>query len=332
MVRHPTLAVRESDEGSPAIRLPDFIIGGAMKSGTTSLHHILNRHERVFIPDPEIGFYDIDDIEQHPDYFVKTRQGWSCFDYDAHWDEYLAWYASFFRDARKGQSIGEDSTSYLASEKAPGRIADLVPDVKLIFMLRDPVARTYSHYWHMVRSRRAIFDFDSALQYTPGNLIRRSMYRIQIERYKAHFDPRQMKLVLFEAFLEDRQSIVDDVCRFLDLGGGIDIAAAPGHRNPALVPASVRLQLIQNRLFRRLAARRYVDSHLPGAPPRPANRILSVLEWAFRRMNPVREGRYPPMSPDTKAFLQELFARENAGISELIGTDVRRYWPYMREG
>lgn len=63
----------------PGMTLPDFIICGAMKSGTTTVHGILNRHPQIFIPDPEIHFFDIDDVLQHPDYF--------CFQGEWYWPD-----------------------------------------------------------------------------------------------------------------------------------------------------------------------------------------------------------------------------------------------------
>jgi hypothetical protein len=65
------------------VRLPDFIIGGAMKSGTTTLHYALAQHRSIFIPRQEIFFFSIDDIEQHPNFFIPSKDGWTFFDYDA---------------------------------------------------------------------------------------------------------------------------------------------------------------------------------------------------------------------------------------------------------
>ena len=107
------------------------------------MHHILNHHDNVFIPGREIYFFDIDDVQQHPDFFMDDRGKWIFHDYEHHCKDYLEWYSSFFQNAADGQVIGEDSTTYMASSKAPPRIARLLPNVKLIFMLRDPVSRAY---------------------------------------------------------------------------------------------------------------------------------------------------------------------------------------------
>jgi hypothetical protein len=70
-------------------RLPNFIIVGAQKAGTTSMHHILNHHDDVFIPGREIYFFDIDDVQQHPDFSRDDSGKWTFHDYEYYWDDYL---------------------------------------------------------------------------------------------------------------------------------------------------------------------------------------------------------------------------------------------------
>jgi hypothetical protein len=117
-------------------KVPNFIIIGAMKSGTTSIHHILASRDDVFLPEKEVYFFDVDDIEQHGDFFIKTKNGWTFHDFEADFDTYFEWYQKYFARAEPGQMIGEDTTTYLASKKAPVRIAKLLPNVKLIAVLR----------------------------------------------------------------------------------------------------------------------------------------------------------------------------------------------------
>src|SRR5262245_3229839 len=98
-------------------RFPDFIIAGAMKSGTTSLHQILASDPRIYIPDEEIFFFDMDDLVQHPAFFYPTPDRWLTQSYQPDNPRTRAWYSGFFAPAREDQLIGEDSTTYLASEK-----------------------------------------------------------------------------------------------------------------------------------------------------------------------------------------------------------------------
>ena len=123
-------------------RLPDFIIAGAMKSGTTSLHQVLASDKRIFIPSREIFFFDMDDLSLHPDFWFREGNGWLTQTYSPRDPRTLAWYSAFFAAAGDSRWIGEDSTSYLASARAPERIASLLPKANiLLLLLRDPAAR-----------------------------------------------------------------------------------------------------------------------------------------------------------------------------------------------
>lgn len=312
------------------MRFPDFIIGGAMKCATTSLHYILSGHPNVFIPDREIGGLDMDDPEQHPDFFIYNRRQWVYLDWQKEREKCLEWYASFFAGAKPGQLIGEDSTTYIASEKTAERMAQLLPDVKLIFMLRDPAARTYSHYWHLVRTGRATHNFEDTLQYFPSTLLQRSFYKKQLERYFQFFPRERIKIILFEDFTKNLAGAVDEVLDFLALPRTLDMERLRTHWNQAQVPLSLRVQLFRNRLIRARAGRMY-GHHLPINFVRPwhaaiGDRAQDAVHLAFRVANPLRAGSPPPMRPETQAFLNDLLRKENAGLSELIGVDIDKKW------
>jgi hypothetical protein len=308
--------------------LPAFIIGGAAKSGTSTLHDMLGRRPDVFIPDRELYLFSIDDYQQHPEFFVAAGGGWAVRDYDARLDEYLAWYRAFFRDAPTDAMLGEDSTSYLPSARAAARIRELLPDVKLIFLLRDPAARTYSQYWHDLRVGRVVDDFERTLRFAPGTLIQRSLYREQVARYLDLFPAAQLSFLLFEDLVREPDVTLERVIDFLGLkplprAGDSDI-----HRNPARVPRSIRLQLLRNRLFRDRAAARF-QGFLPGTAARSTVKERAIRgRWARFALR--QDRRPPPMRPDIHRFLDELFVHENAGLHELTGLDLTPWYRSAR--
>ncbi len=312
--------------------LPAFIIVGAMKAGTTSLHYILSQHKDIFIPNREIMFFDIDDIEQNFDFFVQTSKEWQFFDYKTNFEEYLKWYKSFFREAKKGQLIGEDSTTYMASSKAPSRIANLIPNVKLIFMLRNPVSRTYSNYWHLVRGGHAIYDFENTLRYMPGTLLKRSLYKQQIERYKNYFPDSQMKFIIFEDFIKNTQQNIDEICKFLGLRTSIDISKIDTHKNATMIPRYIKLQIFYNYISRtqRLVTQQF-GSHLPNLSKTKPNRFWRRMDKLDCKFNFTSNKSYPKMKIETRRFLERLFFKENRGLSELIGRDIKEYWNYTKD-
>jgi hypothetical protein len=106
-------------------RLPNFLIVGAMKSGTTSLARYLGAHPQAYVaPEKEINFFE---------------RGYV-------WNRGVDWYASRFEGAGDALAVGEASPSYMYWPTAIERMASVVPDARLIALLRDPVERAYSHY------------------------------------------------------------------------------------------------------------------------------------------------------------------------------------------
>jgi hypothetical protein len=329
-------------EGIDPQGLPDFILIGAQKSGTSSVHHVLAQHPRVYLPPGEIHFFDVDDVEQHPDFFVdrgrRGRRRWVLHDLEGDPQTYATWYRSWFREAAPGQLVGEDSTTYLASRLAPRRIAALLPRVKLVALLRDPVQRCYSHYWHTVSTGRATRSFEGTLRRRPGNLLRRGFYRDQLARYHRHFPAEQIKVVLFEDFVAEPQAGIDEVAAFLGLDEGVDLSRVSPHRNAANAPLWLGGRLAANRLLRPLLKKSYrrripnMSGYRPDRPwhERTAEPRVQRAVDLWETLRPKR--RYPPMRPETRAFLEGVFRRANEGLSELIGVDVSRRWPWMEPG
>lgn len=181
--------------------LPNFLIIGAMKGGTTSLYHYLKAHPQVFMPQTK---------ELH--YFVaekNLRRG-------------IGWYQRQFRNADRALAVGEaspDYTKYPLHQGVPERISALIPEARLIYVIRNPLERIRSHYRHDLacgRERRPIG------QAVPGNqhYLAPSRYALQIEQYLKHFPPEQLLLVTSESLRNDRSAVLRRVHRFIGVGSG----------------------------------------------------------------------------------------------------------------
>lgn len=307
-------------------RVPEFIIGGAMKSGTTSLHTLLAAHPDVYMPETEIPFFDVDDFCNHPNLHAAGPTAWVDQDFEDHFEDHLAWYTSFFEEASAGARVGKTATSYLPSRLAPERLAAFLPDVKLIFLLRDPVDRTYSHYWHAMRAGTATESFEAALRSGSNNLLRRSLYRPQLERYLDRFPRSSVRVLLFEEFVEDPQAGLNEVLEFLELDRTVDVDEHETHRHAARVPRSVALQLWLNRLFRHDTLRRQHGS-LPRLPERKKG-IDRLFKRPLFSLNLSRSRDYPPMNPETRDLLRRVLNRENRELDAMLGRDLSAWWPW----
>jgi len=311
------------------VRWPDFILIGAQKSGTSSLHYILAQHPRVFMPDGEVFFFDVDDREQHPDFF-PARLGVEH-DLDRDFARYAAWYDAMLRPAGD-RLAGEDSTTYLASKRAPERVERWAPEARLIAMLRDPVQRAWSHYWHLVRSGRATLPFERLVEERPGNLLRRGFYREQLERWRPALDAGRLRVFLFEDFVRDPQRVVDAACAHIGLADTVDVSTVETHRNKATPPISLPLRLALNRIRAPFEPYRY-NRRVPGMPgyrpgrgrPDASHPVTRAWEWLQEATSPKR---YPPMTLDARARLETLYRRENDGLDALLGVDLAAVWPW----
>ncbi|MEM9905384.1 MAG: sulfotransferase [Cyanobacteria bacterium P01_D01_bin.44] len=313
----------------PQITLPDFMIVGAMKAGTSTIHQMLTQHPEVFIPDPEIHFFDIDDIFEHPDFFAFTEGEWITPDIDRDPERFWHWYASFFDKAQAGQLIGEDSTVYLASEKAIKRIALQKKEIKLIVLLRHPTARTYSQYLHLLRTGRATCTFEAMLQTQPHALLKRSLYSEQIKMLFRHLPADTVKIVIFEEFLNDKDKTLARICNFL----GLDYQRLPAgttaiHANKTSTPKHFELHLLRNRILGGEMRAMY-DQHLPmSASDRGQGQewVMRAVNKIYRWVNPSTEQKPAPMNSKTKQFLDTFFQKELSELDALLHKDVTSLW------
>ena len=311
--------------------LPDFIIGGAMKSGTTSLHAILNAHPDVAMVPDELGFFDMDDLLQHPDFnFYQAEQDvWTRQSMVSHPDLLWEWYHSQFKALGKSTKLrGEDSTSYLASRHAAERIAIQNKPIKLIFILRHPTKRTISNYLHKLKSGRAIYSLEDTLRNDPFSIVDRSLYPEQLKRFYAHIPLDRIKVVLFEDFIEDKAQCIQEVCKFLAIDfQKLDTSIFNTHSNKTKIPKHIGLQLFRNRLLQNRRHYRY-SKFLPIQPV-----FQKRLPWHFRlidgmhkRINPHKSTFKFQISSETIRFLDDYFKSEFDGIDSIIGTEVYSKW------
>ena len=326
----PATARSESHVGRSRMRWPDFYIAGAMKCGTTSLHHILAAHPRVFMLAGEPRYFAIDDLQQLPEHIVAGSKQWFWPGAPSAEGSYAHWYQNLFADAPEGSLVGEDSPVYLASAKAPARIASRTPQARLIFLLRDPVARAWSHYLHWVKSGRATYAFGDQIRYSPDSLLQRGLYREQLERYYGLFPRSQIKVVISEEFFAEPLSVIRDTLLFLGLSEEWDPSSSDFQFNIGLQRARPSLLLLRNRIYRnrinesrwrQLCAIPEIAEH--GWVREPVWRALTKLSHRFGT-------KIEPMDPKIRRFLTEFYNAENQGLSDLIQLPLDRWWPSVR--
>ena len=213
--------------------LPNFLIAGAAKSGTTALYHYLKQHPDVYMsPQKETNFFAFEGQE------VSFR---------GPGDEGTSGSAITSRDAYERQfdavaaesAIGEASPWYLYSPRAAANIRRHLPSAKLIVVLRNPVDRAFSSYLHVVRDGREDLGFEQGLLAEEDRISsgweyiwhyrRAGFYAEQVERLLDLFDREQVRLYLYDDLERDLGSVLKDACSFLrvDPGFSFDTSLKP---------------------------------------------------------------------------------------------------------
>jgi len=202
-------------------RLPDFLIIGAQKCGTSTLYRLL---------------------AQHP--YVKPSAKKEVHYFDLNFEAGLDWYLSHFPSSRSKDGrrvvVGESSPYYMAHSLAPERAARIVPQAKLIALLRNPVDRAYSHYQAAVRQGREPLEFEEAVEaeknrlrderaralaeegYDPAitqhySYLARGIYVNQLREWHKFFDREQLLVLKSEDFFSNQSDTFERVLNFLGL-------------------------------------------------------------------------------------------------------------------
>ena len=169
----------------PHAAMPNLIIIGGLKCGTTSIHHYLGLHPEIQMSKPkELNF------------FVA----------ELNWDLGLDWYASRFDDRFKVR--GESSPHYTnlpRYEGVPERIKAHCPDAKLLYMVRDPIKRILSHWMHATGAGYETRDIATVLSDPNTQYVNRSRYWMQLQPYLEHFDRDRIELIAQEELQADRE-------------------------------------------------------------------------------------------------------------------------------
>jgi Sulfotransferase domain len=262
--------------------LPNFVIIGATKSGTSSLAHHVGRHPDSFIaPQKEVHFFD------------------------RNFDRGVGWYRGHFEGSSGYRARGEATPTYMYDSNALPRMAKVVPEARLVAALRDPVTRAYSQYWQRVARNGEHASFADAVAAEPETItaedphagyLARGRYLEQLQRACAFYPRESLYVVLFEDLATRPVEVLEGLCGFLDL----DPEKLPGHLERVVNPY-VR--------FRSLSLRER------------SKRWPKRLRDLVGRLNTVRES-YPPMDPDVEGELRRRFKPHNDALAEWLGRDL----------
>lgn len=264
--------------------LPSFIVIGAIKAATTWIHNQLQENPAIYLPDPEPHFFSTE------------------------FDRGLDFYRTYFAEAQPGQLVGEKSADYLGHPDAARRIAEILPEAALVVQLRNPVERAYSDYCMLyrrgtVRGRPEEY-FDRATTSQP-RFLDDGLYARHLSRWLDLFDRSRIHVLLFEDVKQRPRETVEAVC---------DHIGAPRH-----FATSIERQRINDgsAKFLPLPIRTALAPLKGTVAPLRQNSVFRGVRSLF-----AREVRYPPLSPDARARLQDFYADDVQQLSAMLGRDL----------
>jgi hypothetical protein len=296
--------------------MPDFLIIGAPKAGTTALHAALAQHPEVFVSNPKEPKYWLCDDAPPP---AWNGPG------DKHSQQEWVWrraeYTSLYAPAEAGQVRGESTPFYLWSRGAHRRIAEGIPDVKLIAVVRDPVDRAYSNWMHLWSDGlEPVADFEHALTLQQQRIdagwapfwryVELGRYGEQLEHLYRYVDPDRVLVLRYRTVVDDPQHAVDEACRFLGITPGL-IASIPRDNHREFVQPGWRPRVLGPvvRTGARLGQ---------FAPPKVWRRASSPL--VAQLAGPGGSHR-PRLTPEARLRLLPHFADDIERLAALTGED-----------
>lgn len=174
--------------------LPDFIVIGTMKGGTTSLHKYLGTHPQVGVSKPK-----------ETNFFLDRNK------------KDLSWYRRCFEgDFRICGEVSPNYTKYPGFSGVPKRMHETLPNAKLIYLVRDPIERAISHYLHNWVKKRTSEPIEKAfLPVEESGYLNTSRYYYQITQYLKYYAQNNILLIQSERLRADRESIMAEIFQFI---------------------------------------------------------------------------------------------------------------------
>lgn len=270
---------------------------GAARSGTTSLYHHLSEHCDVFMP-----------VKKEPQFFTSN------------FGKGVRWYEDLFSDYRGQAAVGEGSVSYTYptfADQVVDRIAStLGNEVRLVYVLRNPVERAFSHYlyYRHYTAMEGSQTFEEAINKNPLYL-GASRYQFWIEKYAAMFTRERLHIVLFEEYVNSPKKSLERIFAFLNVEAGFMPRNLHLKTNMAFRPRSVQAQRAYGYLSRS-RLRMFVERYLPETS-RP------ILRNGIRKI--MGDRNLPLLAANTRQRLEALFESEVIWLENYLRLDLSQW-------
>lgn len=291
------------------MRLPDFLIIGGAKSGTTTLYQYLCRHPQVYMSTPK-----------EPDFFSVDTQ----------YAQGINWYSSLFNEAKPEQVCGEASTTYSRWQQHPQaaeRIAEALPKVKLIYIMRHPVDRAYSFYVHKQKEGRrhqqkSFATFEQTIEHQ-NEFLDSSYYFKQITKFLQFFPQESFLFLLMEDLVQQPVNTVKTTLDFINVDSKIDLT------QKGLIIANQAKDNSEWFIRQQLMS---PWKKIPGVIQAKAllsqtarDRCYLILKRLQYRQWQKKQDLPPLMLPETRQILLEKYRQPNQQLADFLQRDLSHW-------
>lgn len=293
--------------------LPNFVIFGAQKAGTTSIYNYLKQHPQIYMsPVKETNFFLMNwEEEQFRETFEDNRRKKI---------RTLDDYTQLFADVSNEVAIGEVSPNYLLSHETSAlQILKYIPKAKLIAVLRNPVDRAYSDYLMNVREGRAKRSLSEQIKNASqkSHVILKGFYYKGLRTFYDHFDSRQIKIFLYDDLRENPINFMQKMYQFLE----VDSSFVPDINKifqKAQVPKS---EAVNKLLYRPNLLRSSIATILRLMLPLETRQKLRKRLIDLNMSNKAPQ----PLSPEDRQQLLNLYQSDILKLQDLIQRDLSKW-------
>ncbi len=272
---------------------PNFFIVGASKSGTTSLYSYLNKVDGIFMSKMK-----------EPHYFHK-----SSFRMIARSIVDKSEYLKLFNRVTNEKAVGEASTSYLQDPESAKLIHDEIPYAKIIIILRDPCQRAFSGYLMLKSEGIVENDFHQLLKTKPS-FLESGLYHLQVKRYLDLFGPNQVKILIFEEFINNPKAAMEEILKFLQVNSDLPEIIKKVH-NPYSVPRTgASKKLLSSKALSKIS-----DQIMPKS-----------LKSKLREKVLMKNKKKPEISEDEKLILENFYREDLLSLENILKRKLPWTW------
>jgi hypothetical protein len=298
-------------------KLPDFLIIGGEKCGTSFVHHCLREHSDVFMPLAETAFFEDPDFS--PGDFSPLEK--------------------LFAAACHEQCLGIKRPAYLHKPECPARLRHYVPQARMIVILRDPVERAVSAYYHNIKmgfipiadinkNLDKIIDGKVQSKYQRASeIIECGFYHEHIRRYLMYFPREQMMVVLYDDLKRSPRDTLKKLFKFLEIEENVTPISLGKKVNVGTYSLlRLRLTRLQNPIvysYNKACTRLYAKKHFNIIQ----TSIARLISWNDTLLSYVTPNSQPVLTKKLQERLSDIYREDSMQLQELLGVNLSGWSP-----